>query len=154
MDARCAGCRGAPGNGRRRPELPVRPGGPNQVRDHILQQACLCQIWVGVCGGGYLNGLKLSGVRDGALGVTPPKSQSRVQSEVRFCTNSSGECRNGRGYDGGCYLSDLKAPGECCGALELCAPLPSEKGSTGKVCTSGCCEAQCSQTLVFPTPAT
>ena len=84
-------------------------------------------------GGAYLNGLKLSGVRDGALGVTPPKSQSRVQSEVRFCTNRSGECRNGRGYDGGNYLSDLKAPEGCCGALELCALTPSEKGAPEKV---------------------
>ena len=127
-----------------------------QIRCGIIscnKLVCVKYGW-GYVGGGYLNGLKLSGVRDGALGVTPPKSQSRVQSEVRFCTNSSGECRNGRGYDGGCYLSDLKAPGECCGALELCAPLPSEKGSTGKVCTSGCCEDPPLQTLVFPTPAT
>ena len=49
-------------------------------------------------------------------------------------THESGD-RNERGNDGGCYLSDLKAAGGGRSALELCAPLPSEKGALHLVCT-------------------
>ena len=37
--------------------------------------------------------------------------------------------------EGVSYLSDLKAAGDGRGALELCAPLPSEKGALHLVCT-------------------
>ena len=44
-------------------------------------------------GGGYLNGLKLSGVRDGALGVTPPpplRKYNYLTEVVVFCNRNKG----------------------------------------------------------------
>ena len=58
-------------------------------------------------------------------------------------TTSPGSCilqqksqyghKNEWGNDLGAYLSDLKTAGVGISALELCAPLPSEKGSTSKI---------------------
>ena len=71
---------------------------------------------------------------------------------LRICNKSEYVIRNGRGYHGACYLSDLKTAGECCGALELCAPFPSEKGAPHLVCTWRNWAVPRMQTLVFPTP--
>ena len=54
---------------------------------------------------------------------------------LRFCKKQSVCEQDAWQYDWGCYLSDLKAAGDGRSALELCAPLPSERGALHLVCT-------------------
>ena len=97
----------------------MRPGVPNLVQGHLLQQAHLCQKWVRACGEGLPGDLKPAEVRDGALGIhtaystTSPKTQLPVLNQVVVFCNKKVSTGTGMSGDmtGGGYLSFLKVAG-------------------------------------------